>query len=376
MPSDAYGITYETADNNGTKTTRSVFFANNRSYVLDVHSKVNIYEAANGMLNKCTTFYMGDYNRKVTLNVATVFGLALAFILLCLLFVYLWNRWFSFKGECLNRTAKGLVLYSGTLLAVNIGIALVDLIPLYNGKYPLDAIWWGYYVVMVLTAMPVNVMLSSAFIVRSKQPYSYDFLMPQWLKRFLISRKCGLSFYNGTLYAVIWPMYLIGCLPFGACVMVYVLPALLFVVVVMEVNRLLYAPSKDAPVAQNSPIYEVHVVPQKSQEQEPEMRRTGFAFKDYYLLLDLLPNDTEEDLEKAFQKAMARCNSGISRGMYGLTYRKDIQEAYRVLSSRHHLKPLYDKEYEIYSKTHSADFQCMSPQLVAAVTGIRKELGV
>lgn len=107
-----------------------------------------------------------------------------------------------------------------------------------------------------------------------------------------------------------------------------------------------------------------------------ELKGDGLGiFKDYYLLLDIDRSASEEDINKAFNKAMTKYNSGIDYSLYGETYKHNIQEAYRVLSSTNRLKPEYDREFDAYRASNDSEYLYSDERTKRDIMLVQKELG-
>ena len=92
-----------------------------------------------------------------------------------------------------------------------------------------------------------------------------------------------------------------------------------------------------------------------------ELKGDGLGiFKDYYLLLDIDRSASEEDINKAFNKAMTKNN---------------IQEAYRVLSSTNRLKPEYDREFDAYRASNDSEYLYSDERTKRDIMLVQKELG-
>lgn len=98
------------------------------------------------------------------------------------------------------------------------------------------------------------------------------------------------------------------------------------------------------------------------------------VFKDYYLLLDINRDASEMDIDIAFNKAMAKYNSRTDAKLYNEVYKRNIQEAYRVLSSTNRLKPEYDKEFDAYRASNDSEYLYSDERTKRDIMLVQKEL--
>ena len=97
-------------------------------------------------------------------------------------------------------------------------------------------------------------------------------------------------------------------------------------------------------------------------------------FMDYYVVLDLKKDADIDEIEKAFNSAMAKYNSANGNPLYGKQFYYEIQEAYAVLGSTNQLRPEYDKEYEAYKSSNCASYSYSNKQLENEILNIRNKL--
>ena len=97
-------------------------------------------------------------------------------------------------------------------------------------------------------------------------------------------------------------------------------------------------------------------------------------FMDYYVVLDLKKESDKDEIEKAFNSAMAKYNSADGNPLYGKQFYYEIQEAYAVLGSTNQLRPEYDKEYEAYKASNSTSYSYSNKQLENEILNIRNKL--
>lgn len=95
-------------------------------------------------------------------------------------------------------------------------------------------------------------------------------------------------------------------------------------------------------------------------------------FKDYYLILDLPITASEEDVNAAYNKIIARSNT--NPGMYGKQFINDVNEAYRVLSSTNRIRLEYDKEYSLYKVSNEKAYKYSNVQTEKDIFYIQKSM--
>lgn len=79
-------------------------------------------------------------------------------------------------------------------------------------------------------------------------------------------------------------------------------------------------------------------------------------------------------MDKAFNRAMAKYHSGVDSGLYTEAYKRNVQEAYRVLSSVNRLRPEYDKEFDVYRASNKPEYQYSDEKTKKDIMLVQKEL--
>ena len=97
-------------------------------------------------------------------------------------------------------------------------------------------------------------------------------------------------------------------------------------------------------------------------------------FMDYYVALNLKKESNKDEIEKAFNSAMAKYNSADDNPLHGRQFYFEIQEAYAVLGSTNQLRPQYDKEYKAYKDSNNPSYSYSNKQLENEIFNIRKKL--
>lgn len=91
-------------------------------------------------------------------------------------------------------------------------------------------------------------------------------------------------------------------------------------------------------------------------------------FKDYYLILSICRNATQEEIEKAYKNAYDR----YSMAMYSPQEFQDIQEAFSILSVPE-LRAIYDKELKAFNILGNSNYyKVKDPQLASAINAFQQ----
>ena len=333
LPKNKDAVVFQSKDEKGISVIRIVYFANRKAYVLDVHSPYELIEKANAIMETFTTFYLQDYNDMVSMRLLlTILG-SIAFVvfgLICLLIpkIVLRNRETVFPKQ-----AKYLIRYARVMWLVNIICVFADVYPIFTGELRQDSYWWNIFLLFLCT-VGMNIFTNMYVVNKAKAENEFDYLIPKWLKFYLIKRHVTDAEYKSVVVFLLYPFFILGNLPFGLCVLGYILPVAILSVILMEVRIFSKWTHEDTNGNNSNEVEELGV------------------FKDYYLLLDINRDASEMDIDIAFNKAMAKYNSRTDAKLYSEVYKRNIQEAYRVLSSTNRLKPEYDKEFDAYRKSN------------------------
>lgn len=355
LPKNKDAVVFQSKDEKGISVIRIVYFANRKAYVLDVHSPYELIEKANAIMETFTTFYLQDYNDMVSMRLLlTILG-SIAFVvfgLICLLIpkIVLRNR-----ETVLPKQAKYLIRYARVMWLVNIICVFADVYPIFTGELRQDSYWWNIFL-LFLCAVGMNIFTNMYVVNKAKAENEFDYLIPKWLKFYLIKRHVTDAEYKSVVVFLLYPFFILGNLPFGLCVLGYILPVAILSVILMEV-RIFSKWTHEDTNGNNS-------------NEEEELG----VFKDYYLLLDINRDASEMDIDIAFNKAMAKYNSRTDAKLYSEVYKRNIQEAYRVLSSTNRLKPEYDKEFDAYRKSNMINYQFLDVNTQKDIAIIQGEI--
>lgn len=355
LPKNKVAVVFQSKDEKGVSVIRAVYFANRKAYVLDVHSPYELIENANAIMETFTTFYLQDYNDMVSMRLLlTILG-CIAFVvfgLICLLIpkIVLQNR-----ETVLPKQAKYLVRYACVMWFVNIICVFADVYPIFTGELRQDSYWWNIFL-LFLCAVGMNIFTNMYVVNKAKAENEFDYLIPKWLKFYLIKRHITDAEYKSVVVFLLYPFFILGNLPFGICVLGYILPVAILSVILMEVRIFSKWTHEDTNGNNSNGVEELGV------------------FKDYYLLLDINRDASEMDIDIAFNKAMAKYNSRTDAKLYNEVYKRNIQEAYRVLSSTNRLKPEYDKEFDAYRASNDSEYLYSDERTKRDIMLVQKEL--
>ena len=356
LPKNKDAVVFQSKDEKGVSVIRAVYFANRKAYVLDVHSPYELIENANAIMETFTTFYLQDYNDMVSMRLLlTILG-CIAFVvfgLICLLIpkIVLQNR-----ETVLPKQAKYLVRYACVMWFVNIICVFADVYPIFTGELRQDSYWWNIFL-LFLCAVGMNIFTNMYVVNKAKAENEFDYLIPKWLKFYLIKRHITDAEYKSVVVFLLYPFFILGNLPFGICVLGYILPVAILSVILMEVRIFSKWTHEDTNGNNSNEVEELGV------------------FKDYYLLLDINRDASEMDIAIAFNKAMAKYNSRTDAKLYNEVYKRNIQEAYRVLSSTNRLKPEYDREFDAYRASNDSEYLYSDERTKRDIMLVQKELG-
>lgn len=356
LPKNKDAVVFQSKDEKGVSVIRAVYFANRKAYVLDVHSPYELIENANAIMETFTTFYLQDYNDMVSMRLLlTILGCIpfVVFGLICLLIpkIVLQNR-----ETVLPKQAKYLVRYACVMWFVNIICVFADVYPIFTGELRQDSYWWNIFL-LFLCAVGMNIFTNMYVVNKAKAENEFDYLIPKWLKFYLIKRHITDAEYKSVVVFLLYPFFILGNLPFGICVLGYILPVAILSVILMEVRIFSKWTHEDTNGNNSNEVEELGV------------------FKDYYLLLDINRDASEMDIDIAFNKAMAKYNSRTDAKLYNEVYKRNIQEAYRVLSSTNRLKPEYDREFDAYRASNDSEYLYSDERTKRDIMLVQKELG-
>lgn len=355
LPKNKVAVVFQSKDEKGVSVIRAVYFANRKAYVLDVHSPYELIENANAIMETFTTFYLQDYNDMVSMRLLlTILG-CIAFVVFGLICLFIPKIVLRKRETVLPKQAKYLVRYARVMWLVNIICVFADVYPIFTGELRKDSYWWNIFL-LFLCAVGMNIFTNMYVVNKAKAENEFDYLIPKWLKFYLIKRHITDAEYKSVVVFLLYPFFILGNLPFGICVLGYILPVAILSVILMEVRIFSKWTHEDTNGNNSNGVEELGV------------------FKDYYLLLDINRDASEMDIDIAFNKAMAKYNSRTDAKLYNEVYKRNIQEAYRVLSSTNRLKPEYDKEFDAYRASNDSEYLYSDERTKRDIMLVQKEL--
>lgn len=352
LPTNRKAIAYSTKDQEGKPVLRSIFFANRKAYMLEVHSEHQLEEKSQWIMKGFTTFYLGDFNDSV--NGKLLLIVLGAFIFLVLILICLLMPMHLLRTNTILSRQKCILCRC--MLALGILDMLCVFAEIYGiciGVFMQDFYWWCMF------SLFLGAIVTSVFTViygMSRAENTFDYLIPNGVKKYLCNRHVTDAEYKSIVVFLVYPLFVLGSSPLGIGVLIYILPVSLITLLLMEIRNF-----------SNWSHGDIH-------KDGNELKGEGLGiFKDYYLLLDIDRTASEEDIDKAFNKAMTKYNSGIDYSLYGETYKHNIQEAYRVLSSTNRLKPEYDREFDVYRTSNMPEYQYSDEKTKNDIVLVQKE---
>lgn len=348
-------ISYVTQSQYGTPTIRTIFFANKKVYILEVRDKYHLYESANKIISHITTVPLHD-----SLGIKSICAMLLTFALAFIFAIIKVRR--SFKLPTINMSAKKMAIYTICMSIMNLLIVLYLSWKLYytcgNRVFILDNYWYDIKVIRtalclsMATLVIMDLLICTYLYIKSKEEYRYDCLISDKVSSYLGSRLDEEKEKKTLLSFLYYPVFLVGVIPLGISILVYAIPFAVITLILLEARCLYRWINKESTV--------------------PDGDRNRFL--DYYVILDLRTDATKDDIDRAFNSAMAKYNSATDNPLYGKQFYNEVQEAYAILSSTNQLRPEYDKEYELYKSEASVTYHCKNKQLDNAIMNIRHRL--
>lgn len=433
-PEDNIGVTYSAYYKVNTpdsieNVVRSIFYANNRAYMLEIRSPHHAINIANNILQSFTTNYMKDYKenanflcfllllcgtisiilliclivyfyrfksyiydgrstisiRKYYISMLSVYIMLASFIAVSIYYAYMKYATDFYHRDlaiyCImtytlfvlsliislsisnkiwksnNKTAKNLSIFILCMTIINTAVFFFDVNSIFDHKIAYDEDWWFYFKPIFYTSM-VNYIVLPYVISLPNTKSSFSCLIPKWGYRYLSNRNVSNKEKRNLLNFLIIPLFTICMVPFGAYILLYVIPTLLIFVIVLEakvtIQRTLRQQEKDKAAVNADTIKAV--------------------FKDYYLILDIKSDASDDGIDRAFNKAMARYNLNRGSNIFSKQYIFNLQEAYRVLSSTERLKPEYDEEYKLYRKSDKQVYEYTNINTCRDIKTIQDEI--
>lgn len=340
--------------------SRTVFFENKKVYILEVKGPEDDYDlatAADNVINEMTTLPLNEYNIRVLL------GTLLFLILTVLCFVGILGFYKQeYKANIINKTANKLIKYSthmsiisgmisliiSILYAINVGTcpnyADID----YRPRFP------DVPSTLCIVSL-ISVLLNVTFVIpyiytRSCNSDKYDYLIPEKISKWMDKKLTDEREKRSLVALFFYPLYTGLPLPLGIGIFGYIIPFGLILYISIQIRSLSgWIKAEDKQDKKN-------------------------VFCDYYVLLNLTFEATQEDIDKAFNAHLAKYNADSSNPLYGKDYLSELREAYAVLSSSNQLRPQYDNEYQLYKQSNLVNYEFENKQLEMSIQKIRTKL--
>ena len=348
-------LSYITESQDGIKTIRSIYFANEKAYVLEVRSNFEAKKQATNFLTSIMTLYLSNYNNSIVIKI--ILSLLLS-IVLVIYFVYSMNKKYK-KIPTINKYANSLLRYSLYMTILNIFLfsfvfymlfTNVDYQFVYYNRSYVDLRYLAYLTVATIVFM--NLLICTYLYAKQKKEYRYDYLIQNRMHSYYDSRLDSPQEKRALVSMLYYPLFIFGPIPLGILILIYVLPFAIIIHISLEIRYLYRWINKDSIM----------------------VNQNKNDFMDYYVVLNLKKEADINEIEKAFNSAIAKYNSANGNSLYGKQFYYEIQEAYAVLGSTNQLRPEYDKEYEAYKSSNCASYSYSNKQLENEILNIRNKL--
>lgn len=287
-------------------TIRTIFYANEKIYFLETCSGHNAIKITNDILNNFTIYSPLKYKWMVEakVNLPYFFLIFIAFIIIIITNIIPQNIIKNKPALIMLRILSAIMMISTILITIQWHL-------LYTGHYAnVEETYIGYDIMSIIISSLLMLYMRS----KCKQDFSFDYIIPHWIKLYMDKRKATNSEKKLFVVFIGYPFYLTA-LPGGTFVFIYIIPICLIFILICEI-RILYSWIANNKTKSNN----------------------STSFKDYYLILDINKNATTKEIELAYYKALS---------MNSVKSKSNIQEAYLILSSTI-LRPRYDYEFSQY----------------------------
>lgn len=340
--------------------SRTVFFENKKVYILEVKGAEDdndLATATDNVINEMTTLPLNEYNIRILLGTL----LFLILTVLCFGGILGFYRQ-AYKANITNKTANKLIKYSthmsiisgilsliiSILYAINVGTCpnYVDIY--YSPSFP--DVPSTLCIVGVISVL-LNVTLVIPYIyTRSCHSDKYDYLIPEKISKWMDKKLTDEREKRSLVALFFYPLYTGLPLPLGIGIFGYIIPFGVILYISIQIRSLSgWIKAEDKQDKKN-------------------------VFCDYYVLLNLTFEATQEDIDKAFNAHLAKYNADSNNPLYGKDYLSELREAYAVLSSSNQLRPQYDNEYQLYKQSNLVNYEFENKQLEMSIQKIRTKL--
>lgn len=340
------GLSYVIDTHDGKKISRSIYFANKKVYVIEVRSDpegLYGFNLLKNIIRNITTKDIDSFNKEVKIKIIL---LPLIIIFMSILFTLLIiNKYI--KKSVKNCKAYSLFKWALSMTILN-GLCLLYII-ISSHMNNVDSVMCR---AIISTLFIMDLLLCPYLYIKSKEDYMLDFLIPNKFNSYFDKRMKDIQERKTLLLLAIYPLFILGTMPFGIYILGYIIPLSIILIISLEIRniyRWIYNDSSD-----------------------DELNNQKFI--DYYVILDVKKESSKSEIESAFNSAVSKYNSANGNPLYGKPYYNKIQEAYAVLSSRNQLKPEYDIEYEKYKSSQTGNYEFENKQLENEIELIRNSL--
>ena len=250
-------------------------------------------------------------------------------------------KYYKNKANAINPISKKTLVYISIAFLINILVCYLQL------SYVTDkTIIFDNKCKTLLNLFGLSILINSITlpytITKLYDKVSYDAILPSWMKKYFNKRCISEQERKSFVSLIAYPLLILGNLPLGAYILIYIIPVTLLFFMIVETRRLM------------------GWINGKSYVNIVSNNKDTAVFKDYYLILDLPLTASEDDVNSAYNKIIARNNANPN--MYGKQFIDDVNEAYRVLSSTNNVRPKYDKEYTLYKATNDRIYKFSNSQ--------------
>lgn len=274
-------------------------------------------------------------NTYLRLYAISVFSVILYSLIVAIL------KYYKNKANAINPKSKKILVYISIAFLINILVCylqlsyVTDKTIIFDNKCKTLLNLFGLSIFMNSITLPYT-------ITKLYDKVSYDAILPSWMKKYFNNRCISEQERKSFVSLIAYPLLILGNLPFGAYILIYIIPITLLFFMIVEARRLM------------------SWINGKSYVNIVSDNKDTAVFKDYYLILDLPLTASEDDVNSAYNKIIARNNANPN--MYSKQFIDDVNEAYRVLSSTNNVRPKYDKEYTLYKATNDRIYKFSNSQ--------------
>ena len=213
---------------------RLIFCANGRAYIMEIKSSDSDARLNEYLEKTCSKISFKDFDLASKDNVYIIVN-SIVFIasLLLLLDILIW---YNKKAKILNRTAHRCLLFAIGSVSLNVLIIGATVYFMYVEFYVSE--WLSHILgLAVLSSLLVSPSLIYYYSKCEKQPYSLDYIIPDWMNSLIyskirknVNRKLFLTF-------VAYPFMVISLIPIGVIIMVYAVPSVIISFLMVHISR-------------------------------------------------------------------------------------------------------------------------------------------